>query len=52
MSEIPSFKSDKASPFIYNYLTCLDKSSIPDKQKRCYLKPIEEFITAHNGYKF
>ena len=43
--------SDAASRFFDNYLNCLDKASIPEKQRRWYVKPIEEFIRAQNGHK-
>ena len=50
-----AYSSDKtfnaASRFFDNYLNCLDKASIPEKQRRWYVKRIEEFIKAQNGHK-
>ena len=51
MPDTPSFTSDKASRFFDNYLTCLNKSSIPDNQKRWYVIRLEAFIKAHKGHK-
>jgi len=51
MSDIPSVVPDSASRFFDNYLKCLIKSSIPEKQRRWYVKRVEEFIKAQNGRK-
>lgn len=40
-----------ASRFFSNYLICINKASIPEKQRRWYVKRIEEFINAQNGQK-
>ena len=37
--------------FYDNYLVCLQKASIPEKQKRWHVKRIETFIKAHSGRK-
>jgi integron integrase len=51
MSDSPISVPDAASRFYDNYLNCLIKASIPEKQRRWYVKRIEEFIKAHNGHK-
>jgi hypothetical protein len=51
MSDSPLSVPDAASRFFDNYLNCLIKASIPEKQRRWYVKRIEEFIKAHNGHK-
>ena len=50
--------SDSSSPvpvavsrFYDNYLNCLQKASIPEKQRRWYVKRIEAFIKTHSGGK-
>ncbi len=48
-SHIPT--PDAVSRFFSNYLICLDKASIPEKQRRWYVKRVEEFINAQNGQK-
>jgi hypothetical protein len=40
-----------ASRFFTNYLKCLAKAGVPDKQRRWYVKHIEAFIRAQNGRK-
>jgi hypothetical protein len=42
---------DAAARIYDNYLNCLHKASIPEKQKRWYLKRVEAFIKAHSGRK-
>lgn len=42
---------DSASRFFDNYLSCLIKASIPEKQRRWYVKRLEDFIKAQNGHK-
>jgi integron integrase len=51
MTDSPCPDSDAASRFFSNYLICLDKNSIPEKQRRWYVRRIEEFIKAHSGRK-
>ncbi len=43
--------SDASSLFFTNYLKTLAKHSIPEKQRRWYVKHIETFIKAQNGNK-
>ncbi len=42
---------DAGSRFFDNYLICLNKASIPEKQRRWYVKHAEVFITAQNVRK-
>ncbi len=42
---------DATSRFFDNYLICLNKASIPEKQIRWYVKRVEEFIRVQNGRK-
>ena len=51
MSDSPVNVPDAASRFFDNYLKCLNKASIPEKQRRWYVKRVEEFIKAQNGLK-
>jgi len=51
MSDSPAIVPDAASRFFDNFLKCLHKASIPGKQRRWYLKHVEEFIRAQNGHK-
>lgn len=51
MPVTPSFGSDKASRFFDIYLKCMINSSIPEKQRRWYVKRVEEFIEFQNGHK-
>jgi hypothetical protein len=37
--------------FYDNYLNCLHKASIPGKQRRWYVKHVEDFIKTHSGRK-
>ena len=51
MSNPPENTPGVASRFFTNFLKCLAKLSIPDKQRRWYVKHIEAFIRAQNGRK-
>ncbi len=51
MSDSPAIIPDAASRFFDNYLDCLRKASIPEKQRRWYVKRVEAFIKAQNGHK-
>jgi len=51
MSDYPAIVPDAASRFFDNYLECLHKASIPEKQRRWYVKRVEAFIKAQNGLK-
>ena len=51
MSQPPCFESDSASRFFDNYLICLANASVPEKQRRWYVRRVEEFIKAQNGRK-
>ncbi len=51
MADSPSNIPDAASRFFDNYLLCLKKASIPEKQRRWYVKRVEDFIKAQNGHK-
>jgi len=51
MSDSPAIVPDAASRFFDNYLECLRKASIPEKQMRWYVKRVEAFIKAQNGLK-
>jgi hypothetical protein len=51
MSDSPLSVPDAASRFFDNYLNCLIKASIPEKQRRWYLKRVEAFIKDQNGWK-
>jgi len=42
---------DSVARFYDNYLNCLHKASIPEKQRRWYVKLIEAFIKTHSGGK-
>ncbi len=48
-----SFRSvpDPVARFFDNYLICLDKASVPEKQRRWYVRRVEAFIKAHSGRK-
>jgi len=43
--------SDAGARFFDNYLYCLHKASIPEKQRRWYTRRVEEFIKAQKGTK-
>ena len=51
MSEFPRVGPSAASRFFKNLLSCLAKASVPERQRRWYVKRIEEFIKAHEGRK-
>lgn len=51
MADSPSNIPDATSRFFDNYLLCLKKTSIPEKQRRWYVKRVEDFIKAQNGHK-
>jgi hypothetical protein len=51
MSDSSLSVPDAAARFFDNYLNFQIKASIPDKQRRWYVKRIEEFNNAHNGNK-
>jgi integron integrase len=51
MPDSPISVPDPATRFFDNYLNCLVKASIPEKQRRWYVKRIEEFIKKQNGHK-
>ena len=51
MSEFHDSSPDGVARLFNNYLTCLDKRSVPDRQRRWYVRRIEEFIKAQNGRK-
>ncbi len=51
MSDSNSPAADAIARFYDNYLNCLHKASIPEKQRRWYVKRIEAFIKAHSGRK-
>jgi len=42
---------DAVARFYDNYLNCLKDASIPEKQRRWYVKRIEAFIKTHSGRK-
>ena len=49
MSDDPVTVPVSAARFFNNYLECLCKASIPERQRRWYVKHIEDFIKAQNG---
>ena len=49
MSESHDSSPDGVARLFHNYLTCLDKRSVPDRQRRWYVRRVEEFIKAQNG---
>ncbi len=51
MNDIPTIVPDPVSRFYDNYLKCLLKASIPEKQRPWYVRRVEEFIKAQNGIK-
>ncbi len=51
MADSPNNIPDAASRFFDNYLLCLKKASIPEKQRLWYVKRVEDFIRAQNGRK-
>ncbi|MCM8856657.1 MAG: integron integrase [Candidatus Thiodiazotropha sp.] len=51
MNDASTIVPDPAARFFDNYLKCLIKASIPEKQRRWYVKRLETFIKAQNGNK-
>ena len=51
MSDFPRVGPGAASRFFENLLGCLANASVPERQRRWYVKRIEEFIKAHEGRK-
>lgn len=51
MCEISFPKSDAEARFFHNYLSLLQKHSIPEKQRRWHVGRLESFIKAHKGRK-
>lgn len=51
MSDSPHITPDATSRFFENYLSCLDKAGIPERQRRWYVKRVEDFIKAQNRRK-
>ena len=51
MSGFPHVAPGAASRFFENLLSSLAKASVPERQRRWYVKRIEEFIKAHEGRK-
>ena len=47
----PLSRSDAASRFFDNYQAALHRLHIPEKQRRWYVKHVEDFIRAQNGRK-
>ena len=48
---IPPGSPGAVSRFYDNYLKCLIKASIPEKQRRWYVQRVEEFIRARDGHR-
>jgi len=51
MPDSPLSVPDSAARFLENYLNCLIKAAIPEKQRRWCVKRVEAFIKAQNGQK-
>jgi site-specific recombinase XerD len=51
MQDSPVSVPDATTRFFDNYLNCLMNAAIPEKQRRWYVKRVEEFIKAQNGQK-
>ena len=49
MSESLTHTPDAVARFYDNYVACLHKASVPEKQRRWYVKHVEVFIKAHSG---
>lgn len=49
--DAPLSRSDAASRFFDDYLAALHRLHIPEKQRRWYVKHVEDFIRAQNGRK-
>jgi len=51
MFDSPFAIQGAASQFFDNYLNCLIKVSMPEKQRRWHFKPVEESINAQTSHK-
>ena len=51
MAYPPNPVPDAASRFFDHYLRCLDQASVPERQRRWYVRHVENFIKAQNGRK-
>lgn len=51
MTNSPDTAPDAVTRFYDNYLKCLYKHAVPEKQRRWYVKHIESFIKAHSDRK-
>ncbi|MEW8328175.1 MAG: integron integrase [Candidatus Thiodiazotropha sp.] len=51
MKDASAIVHDPTARFFDNYLKCLINASIPEKQRRWYVKRLEDFIKAQNGHK-
>ena len=51
MSDSPNSIVDPPSRFFSNYLIYLENASIPKKQRRWYVKRVEDFIAAQEGHR-
>lgn len=51
MNDASVIVPDPTARFFDNYLKCLIKASIPEKQRRWYVKRLEDFIKTQNGHK-
>jgi len=49
MSESLTHAPDAIARFYDNYVACLHKASVPEKQRRWYVKHVEVFIKVHSG---
>lgn len=51
MSVFSRVDPSAASRFFDKLRRCLEKASVPERQRRWYVKRVEEFIKAHEGRK-
>jgi len=51
MADTPVIIRNATSRFFDNYLNCLENASVPETQRRWYVKRVEEFIRAQNDHK-
>lgn len=51
MANSPVVVPDAVSRFFDKYIACLHKASIPEKQRRWYVKRVEDFIKTQNNRK-
>ncbi len=49
MSDASLPRAESVSRFFHNYLICLDNASVSMRQRRWYVRRVEEFIKAQNG---